>query len=158
MTRQRVLFAAMTMVLGAISTSAQTFTDPVTYCRAVGTVDKPGSQYAGPKLPGWMAAKLNLKPDQANLMEWRCAKGAVFACVYGANIPCNAKAVISQKATPAIVEFCRQNPDSTFVPMVVTGHETTVSWTCHDTRPVVTKVGPVDSHGYAKAYWHRISN
>ena len=158
MTRQMLLLAAMTMMPGTIPTPAQTFTDPIAYCRAVGTVDKPGSEYTGPKLPEWMAAKLNLKPDQANLMEWRCAKGAVLACLYGANIPCNAKAVTSQKATPAIIDFCRQNPNSAFVPMVVTGHETTVSWACHGPRPVVTKTGVVDSQGYAKAYWQQVSN
>ncbi len=157
MTRQTLLLAAMTTMLGAIPALAQTFTEPVTYCRAVGTIDKPSAQYTGPKLPGWMAAKLNLKPDQANLMEWRCAKGAVLACVYGANIPCNAKAVTSQKANPAIVDFCRQNPDSSFVPMVVTGHETAVSWACRGPNPVVIKVAAVDDQGYVKAYWQQVS-
>lgn len=70
-------------------------------------------------------------------MEWRCAKGAVLACVYGANIPCDSKANTSRKPTSAITDYCKQNPDSTFVPMVVTGHSTTVSWACHGAVPVV---------------------
>jgi hypothetical protein len=129
----------------------------VPYCRAVGTIDRPDARYVGPKLPDWMAAKLGLEPSQAALMEWRCARGRVLACVYGANLPCAAKAMTSRKPTPAIVEFCRDNPDAQFVPMVVTGHETVVSWTCRGKRPAVTSVGAVDAQGYAKAYWRRVS-
>lgn len=141
----------------ALSGVAQTFTDPVPYCRAVGTIDKPDARYSGPKLPGWMAKKLNLKPDQGKMMEWRCANGMVLACVYGANLPCGSKAVTSQKPTQAIIDYCRQNPDSQFVPMVVTGHETTVSWACHGPRPAVLSSMPVDSQGYARAHWHEVS-
>src|SRR6202007_1910319 len=97
---------------------AQTFADPVAYCKAVGTIDKPEARYTGPKLPAWMARDLNLKAGQSKMMEWRCADGAVLACVYGANIPCGSKANTSQTLTPAIADYCRQNPDSTFVPMV----------------------------------------
>ena len=136
---------------------AQKFSDPVSYCRAVGTVDKPDARYIGPKLPSWMAEKLNLKPDQSKMMEWRCANGLVLACLYGANIPCGSKAMTSQKPTQAIIDYCRQNPDSQFVPMVVTGHETTVSWACHGPRPVVIRTSAVDAQGYAKQYWHEVS-
>src|SRR5271170_4791115 len=48
---------------------AQTFGDPISYCRAVGTIDKPDSRYTGPKLPAWMAAKLNLTHNQGRMME-----------------------------------------------------------------------------------------
>jgi hypothetical protein len=136
---------------------AQKFTDPVPYCRAVGTIDKPDARYTGPKLPLWMAEKLNLKPDQSKMMEWRCANGAVLACLYGANIPCGSKAATTQKPTQPIIDYCRQNPDSQFVPMVVTGHETTVSWACHGPRPAVIRASPVDAQGYAKEYWHEVS-
>src|SRR5215813_10101554 len=136
---------------------AQSFSDPVAYCKAVGTIDKPDSRYTGPKLPEWMARDLNLKPDQDKFMEWRCAKGVVLACLYGANIPCDSKANTSRKPTEAIVDYCKQNPDSTFVPMVVTGHETTVSWACHGKSPVVINAGAVDAQGYARAYWRTVS-
>jgi hypothetical protein len=120
----KTLFAVM--ILLAVSPAlTQTFSDPVPYCKAVGTIDKPDARYTGPKLPGWMAKKLNMKPDQGKLMEWRCANGAVLACEYGANIPCGSKAITSQKPTQPIIDYCRLNPDSEFVPMVVTGHETT---------------------------------
>jgi hypothetical protein len=43
------------------------------------------------------------------------------------------------------------------VPMVVTGHETTVSWACHGPRPVVIRSSAVDAQGYEKAYWRAVS-
>jgi hypothetical protein len=128
------------VVLGTSAALAQSFSDPVAYCRAVGTIDKPGARYVGPKMPAWMATKLHLGPSQGNLMEWRCAGGTVLACLYGANIPCRAKAVTDRNPTPAIRDFCRDNPDAAVVPMVVTGHETMVSWACHAGQPAVTKV------------------
>ena len=50
--------------------AAGSFKDPVAYCRAVGTIDKPDARYQGPKLPDWMAAKPNMQPSQAKMMEW----------------------------------------------------------------------------------------
>ena len=95
---------------------AESFQDPVAYCRAVGTIDKPDARYTGAKLPGWMAAKLHLEPDQAKMMEWRCADGAVLACLYGANIPCDSRADVSRTPTEGIAGYCRENPGSDFVP------------------------------------------
>ncbi len=145
------------IVLGASSALAQGFTDPVPYCRAVGTIDRPDARYGGPKLPAWMAAKLHLAPGQADRMEWRCAQGAVLACLYGANIPCGSKAATSRVPTPAIIAFCRENPGAAVVPMVVTGHDTVVSWACRGTEPAVTRIGAVDAEGYAKAYWRPVA-
>jgi len=143
-------------LLWAAPATAQGFTDPIPYCRAVGTIDRADARYAGPKLPDWMAAKLGLAPNQAAMMEWRCARGRVLACVYGANLPCGARAVTSRKPTGAITEFCRDHPDARFVPMVVTGHETVVSWACRGKRPAVTSVASVDAQGYAKAIWRQV--
>jgi hypothetical protein len=136
---------------------AQTFTDPVPYCKAVGTLDKPDARYAGPKLPAWMAEKLHLQSNEERMMEWRCANKAVLACLYGANIPCGSKAKTSRKPTPAIVDYCRQNPNSAFVPTVVTGHESAVSWACHRNVPVVTRSAAVDAQGYQKDFWTVVS-
>jgi len=149
------LAAMLTMLV--MPALARGFTDPAAYCRAVGTIDKPDARYTGPKLPGWMAAELHMKPGEGRLMEWRCAKGAVLGCRYGANIPCDAKAVTSRRPTRAIARYCRKNPGAAFVPMVVTGHETVVSWACRKERPVATRVGAVDAQGYAKAFWRRVA-
>ena len=151
-----MLLAALAILVAAPA-MAESFQDPVAYCRAVGTIDKPDARYTGPKLPGWMAAKLNLEPNQAKMMEWRCADGAVLACLDGANIPCDSKADVSRTPTEAIAGYCRENPGSDFVPMYVTGHETVVSWACHGTEPTVTNVGAVDAQGYAEAFWHQVA-
>jgi hypothetical protein len=156
MVRKWLCLAAL-FVLANSATFAQTFMDPVPYCRVVGTIDKPDARYTGPKLPAWMAEKLNLKPDQGKMMEWRCADGQVMACLYGANIPCDSKAFTSRKPTQAVVDYCKQNPDSQFVPMYVTGHETSLSWACHGPRPVVVRSEAVDAQGYVKAYWKAVS-
>lgn len=153
----KYLSALTIFALAATPLIAQTYADPVAYCKAVGTIDKPDSRYTGPKLPVWMAKDLNLKPGQGKLMEWRCAGGALLACVYGANLPCDSKANTSKKPTTAILTYCRQNPDSKFVPMYVTGHETTISWACHGSNPAVIRSAPVDAQGYAKAYWKPVS-
>jgi hypothetical protein len=154
----RILLTACVLIIAAAAPAlSQGHDDPVAYCRAVGTIDKPDASYAGPKLPGWMATALGLEPDQGDRMEWRCARGAVLACLYGANIPCAAKAGTSRRPTAAIIGFCRDNPDASVVPMVVTGHETVVSWACRGKRPVVTSVGAVDAEGYATAYWRKVA-
>jgi hypothetical protein len=154
----RALFlAAAVLLFAAPAALAQSFSDPVPYCRAVGTIDRPDARYTGPKLPGWMAAQLHLQPDQAKFMEWRCAQGAVLACLYGANIPCNAKAVTSREPTAAVIQYCQENPGSDFVPMYVTGHDTVVSWACQGPAPLVKNVERVDAEGYAKAFWQAVS-
>jgi hypothetical protein len=153
----KALWVAVLVLLGIAPAAAQSYTDPVPYCRAVGTIDKPDARYHGPKLPDWMAAALHLEPGQAQMMAWRCADGAVLACLYGANIPCDAKADASRTPTPAVTGYCRDNPNSSFVPMYVTGHETVVSWACQGTAPVVSNVGAVDAQGYAKAYWQPVA-
>ena len=157
------LWLAALFALANSAALAQTFMDPVPYCRSIGTIDKPDNRYTGPKLPAWMAEKLNLKADQAKMPDvskmvaWRCADGQVLACLYGANIPCDSKAFTSKKPTQAVVDYCKQNPDSQFVPMVVTGHETSLSWACHGPRPVVIRSEAVDAQGYVKAYWKAVS-
>jgi hypothetical protein len=154
---RKFLLPALILVVFAAPAFAQTYTDPIPYCMAVKTIDKPDPRYVGPKLPFWMAKQLNLNPDMGKMMEWRCADGAVLACKYGANIPCDARAVTNQKPTQAISDYCRDNPDSQFVPMVVTGHNTSVSWACHGPRPVVLSSAPVDAQGYQSSYWHKVT-
>jgi hypothetical protein len=155
----KMLFAVPVLLAFSpvLAQTARTYANPIPYCKAVGTIDKPDARYTGPKLPAWMAGKLNMQPDQGELMEWRCANGAVLACQYGANIPCDSKAMASKEPTQAIIDYCRQNADSQFVPMYVTGHDTSVSWACHGSRPVVIHSAEVDQQGYQKDYWHKVS-
>jgi hypothetical protein len=155
----KMLFAVPILLAFAAvrAQTAPTYSDPILYCKAVGTIGKPDARYTGPKLPAWMAEKLNMQPDQAKLMEWRCANGVVLACQYGANIPCDSKAMTSKEPTQAIIDYCRQNADSQFVPMYVTGHDTSVSWACHGSRPVVIRSARVDAQGYQEDFWQKVS-
>lgn len=157
MTKRRLFFlTGMLIGLGPLPGLAQSYSGPVPYCRAIGTIDKPDSRYTGPKLPRWMARKLNLTPGDADKMEWRCANGAVLACLYGANIPCDSKANSSAQPTAAVSDYCRENPDASFIPAVVTGHETNVSWACRRGKPYVTGSAELDAQGYVKAYWQPV--
>ena len=74
-----MMFAAVIMLWSVSPAFAESYMDPVAYCRAVGTIDQPDARYSGPKLPAWMAATLHLDPSQGKLMEWRCARGTVLA-------------------------------------------------------------------------------
>lgn len=153
MMKRWFLAAAFALAAVAAPAKAQSYTHPVDYCRAVGTIDKPDARYTGPKLPRWMAKQLNLTTGQSDQMEWRCASGKVLACVYGANIPCNAKANTNSTPTAAITDYCRENPSADSVPAVVTGHETNVSWACRTGQPYVTGSAELDAQGYVKSYW-----
>jgi hypothetical protein len=158
MTMKRMFVPAVILILWVSPVFAQkTYSDPAAYCKAVGTIDKPDARYTGQKLPAWMAKQLNMQPDQGKLMEWRCAGGAVLACQYGANIPCDSKAATSQKPTQPVIDYCKQNPGSDFVPMVVTGHDTSVSWACHGSTPAVIRSAQIDAQGYQTNYWHKVS-
>jgi hypothetical protein len=151
------LFLAIAMfTLWGTPAFAQPYRDPIAYCQAVGTINPPDTRYVGPKLPRWMARTLNLEPDQGSMMEWRCADGAVLACVYGANIPCDAKADTSQTPTQAITDYCRLNKNASYIPMVVTGHETAIKWACQGKKPVVIGVVPTDAQGYNSTYWQKV--
>ena len=153
----RLMLAAAIVILSVSPALAQGFTDPVAYCRNIGTIDQPDARYTGPKLPAWMAAKLHMTPDESKLMEWRCADGAVLACQYGANIPCDAKANTSRTPTPAIAQFCHENPTCGL--RADGGHRTRdrgVVGLPHR-QPLVTQVGEVDAQGYAKLFWHRVA-
>ncbi len=157
MIKRWFLLVAIVIASAAIPAKAEGYRSPVDYCRAVGTIDKPDARYIGPKLPNWMAKKLHLTPGRADQMEWRCANGTVLACVYGANIPCNAKADTKSTPTAAIIDYFRQNPDATFIPAVVTGHETNVSWACRSGQPYVSGSADLDAQGYVKSYWHVVA-
>ena len=81
----KMLFVAPVLLAFApvFAQTAQTYSDPVPYCKAVGTIDKPDARYTGPKLPAWMAEKLNMhaRSGQAHgmaLCEWRGARLPVW--------------------------------------------------------------------------------
>ena len=85
---------------------------------------------------------------------WRCVDGRVYACNYGANIPCNSKAITDKTPTQEIMDFCSANQDVDFIPMSVTGHNAIYSWRCVKGTPkILNQMDPEDAAGYQSNFW-----
>ena len=148
--------------------TAAAFTDPFAYCAAVGTVDKPDARYTGPKLPdaifkGYLqAAGMDVNGNYPDALKnntiWRCMNSQVYACNFGANLPCDSKANTDNTPTQAMADFCKATPGSDFIPMAVTGHETIYSWHCvKDTPAVGDPIDKPDAAGFLSRIWYPIS-
>jgi hypothetical protein len=142
------------------------FSDPFAYCAAVGTADVPGPRYAGPAMPEAIARGLRAAfgaPADAPLdpflehSVWRCMGGQVYACNFGANLPCSEKADVSRRPSASMAAFCRKNPGAPSIPAVVTGRATVYQWRCRGREPrVVRQVFGVDDRGYLADLWYAI--
>jgi hypothetical protein len=159
-------------VIPATTTSAETlaqgtFSDPFAYCAAVGQIDAPDARYTGPRMTDAFfkdylkAAGLDPNTDYPDTFKqmttWRCMDGKVYACNFGANIPCNSKADTDKTPTQAMIDYCKQSPDSTFIPMSVTGHSVIYSWRCDkDTPEILDQIDTVDAAGYQSSFWQLV--
>jgi hypothetical protein len=142
------------------------FSDPFSYCAAVGTADTPGPRYAGPAVPEAIARGLKAAfgaPADAPLdpfskhSVWRCMGGKVYACTFGANLPCSEKADVSRRPGAGMAAFCRKNPGAPSIPAAVTGRATVYQWRCEGGEPtVVRQVFGVDDRGYLADLWYKI--
>jgi hypothetical protein len=150
----------------AASRAEAAWSDPVAYCRAVGTIDVPDAQYTGPAVPDWvvralmraMHAPANAPVAAFRHTAWRCLDGAVLACTTGANIPCDQKADTSHTASVGAQRFCRQNRDADVVPAYAAGRTTIFEWRCAAGDPVIARqVQDVDAAGFPSAFWHRVT-
>ncbi len=141
-----------------------TIADPWTYCQAVGTIDTPDARYIGPANPEAVALSLfrsQVSPDKpmdpqvVKSTTWRCVDGKVLACNFGANIPCRDKANTSKTPTAGMNDFCKANPNSDFIPLAVTGHNSIYAWKCDNTTPTIDKqVTEADAQGFVANVWH----
>ncbi|HXF63407.1 MAG TPA: hypothetical protein VNK95_17390 [Caldilineaceae bacterium] len=148
-----------------VSGASMVYDDPYAYCAAVGTIDEPDERYVGPAAPESIARDLRAVLNTPNTplevyqqgLFWRCMDGRVYACMVGANLPCWAKADLSQEPTPAMNDFCAENPDAEGIPAVVTGRETVYTWRCEGTTAVVdSQIGEVDERGYLTNIWYAL--
>jgi hypothetical protein len=160
-----VLALAAPLQAGVALTGGQ-FDDPFAYCAAVGTIDAPDARYTGPALPEAVARGLLAalgapagaqgEPPPGN-WTWRCMAGKVYACTFGANLPCAEKADTGREPAAAVSEFCRENPGAEIIPMVVTGRATVFEWRCADARPtIVRQFAKPDAAGYLANIWYPI--
>jgi hypothetical protein len=149
------------------SPPTETFTDPFAYCAAVGTIDQPDSRYTGPKVSDEIingliqAAELNTSPEPSDVFKqatiWRCMENKVYACNFGANLPCDSKANTDKTPTQAMTDYCKENNNSDFIPMYVTGHATIYSWRCvKDAPELLDQIDQVDAAGYLARIWYPI--
>ena len=87
---------------------------------------------------------------------YRCAGGAVLLCNVGANLPCGK--ANTAKTLPAATQWCDTHPNSDFIPMVVTGHDTLYSWRCIGRAAHAgAMVGKLDARGFFAEYWKKLS-
>jgi hypothetical protein len=85
----------------------------------------------------------------------RCAGRNLMGCYVGANLDCdNAN---THRALAGAAAWCRENPESTGIPMSATGHDTIYEWSCKGRRAVAGKaVMTVDPQGYIADNWKEI--
>ncbi len=151
-----------------VAPAQTTFTDPFAYCAAVGTLDRPDARYTGEAVPqaiveGYKkAAGLEDSTEPMAMFQkgtvWRCLDGQVEACNVGANLPCSEKANTDKTPTPEMNDFCKANPTSDFIPMVVTGHNSIYSWDCVQGVPqVLDQIDQVDAAGFLTSIWYPLS-
>jgi hypothetical protein len=83
---------------------------------------------------------------------FRCASGNVLLCTVGANLPCG-KANTSNDL-PAATQWCESHPDSDFIPLAVTGHDTIYTWRCIGGRAQAgAPIAKLDPRGFFDKYW-----
>jgi hypothetical protein len=86
---------------------------------------------------------------------YRCAGGSVLVCNVGANLPCGK--ANTAKTLPAATQWCDTHPNSDFIPMVVTGHDTLYSWRCiGHAAHAGAAVGKLDARGFFQEYWKKL--
>jgi hypothetical protein len=168
-----IMLCALAMALGgcsagaAPSPAAATFTDPFAYCAAVGTIDKPDARYTGPQAPDAVingfkkAAGLESSTEPLEMLRqttiWRCMDSKVYACNFGANLPCDSKAKTDRTPSQELIDFCKANADAPVIPMSVTGHDTVYSWHCvKDSPEIEQQIAQVDKAGYLQNIWYAI--
>ena len=142
------------------------YTNPFKYCKAVGTVDEPGENYTGEKVTTYIAQQLKNKfgaPESAPIeafvrgTSWRCMDGKLYACNVGANLPCNEKADVSKEPNEGMINYCKENADSDFIPAYAQGRTTVYEWKCKGEKPeIVKRIVDVDKAGYQKNIWYEI--
>ena len=179
MNKPAVLIACIGLILGAAcspgaassnpgsQSGTASFTDPFAYCASVGTIDKPDARYTGMPVPDSVingfkqAAGLQSSTEPMDMLRkttiWRCMSGKVYACNFGANLPCDSKANTNQTPSPEMNDFCKGNPNAEGIPMAVTGHDTIYNWHCvNQAAQVLSQGGQVDAEGYIEQIWYAI--
>lgn len=136
--------------------------DPFAYCARENTIDTPpgGASPTPRALAPFLRTTLGLSAEAPITPQnyfWRCMDGAVYVCAIGANLRCDAKADRAKRNSGAN-NYCRENPNATFVPAYATGHNTIYEWSCSAGNAVPGKrTTKLDRRGYRADIWYRVS-
>ena len=130
---------------------AQAAPSPRSYCAKAGDDDR--VRAAPASLAPAIKRLFNVSGAYAlQTTNYRCAGGKVMLCNVGANLPCG-KANLS-KSLPGARAWCKDNPNSNFIPMAATGHDTIYNWHCANGVAVAgAPFAKVDARGFFVDYW-----
>jgi len=122
--------------------------DPFEYCSKVGTIDAPGSDWTGPRLPALIKEAVSPSQTSDRQIHWRCAGGEVLAC--------NADRAAACDMTPtvdAMIGYCARHPDAKDI------SAPNGSWSCNGKHPVIPpeQTWPVDARGFYPGAWRILS-
>lgn len=86
---------------------------------------------------------------------WRCMDHHLVGCLIGANQPC--ARMNTMRRNPGADGFCRDNPDSAFVPLAAAGHDSIYDWRCAGRQAVIGRTAyQLDPRGFAVGLWRRL--
>ena len=139
-------FAAAVVALVAAGPNAMS----ANYCAR-----HPGLAPVPPGLQAEAARAFGIPRQAARGAMVRCVGQKLLACSIGANLNCG-KANL-ERSLPAASAYCRANPDTDFIPMFVTGHDTIYDWRCVNGEAVAGKaLVTVDPQGFVAENWKEI--
>jgi hypothetical protein len=148
-----LLLVSLPQALSAtvVATAARADEDPRQFCARVGNDD----EIRGP--PASLAAAIKQLfdvsgPEADAASYYRCAGGKVLLCYVGANLSCGK--ADQRRSMAAANQWCQKNPNSKFIPMAVTGHDTPYEWRCVGRKAkTFGKSEPIDARGFFADHW-----
>lgn len=125
------------------------WSDPFSYCQAVGTIDFPDRRYAGPIVATAVAEALRVPASSSpDRVKWRCYEGEVLGCASFDRPVC-----ALTPSVPEMVEFCSKNPNARG--LQAPGGD----WACNGNRPEIpaNQNWPVDARGFLPGAWIKVA-
>lgn len=156
----RFASAGLTLVLFASEAAGQarsqaSYSDPIAYCRGVGTVDRPGPRYRGQDEPVWLRRFMGATEDY-HFVSWRCVNGHMVACLAESMHGEECAAPITSRVPDASLrEYCSLEPNAPFIPMSHARYHLH-EWGCRRGGPYVRTVRStqdLDERGFWKDSW-----
>ena len=154
----RLTFALIACL--AAAPAAAGMADPAAHRRAGegSAFSCPGNRNVRPtptSLQAKVAEAFGIAPEGAHNSVLRCAGSTLMACTVGANLNCGK--ADTGRALPGAIAYCRDNPESDFIPMFATGHATIYDWRCAGGKAVAGKtLLSVDPQGFVAENWKPI--